>query len=76
MDNQVLHLIVKSMDDYKTESNRRFDELRDELIDLRIDVKSNLIFKWKVTGMWVGVSLLSSALVALGLEFSKWYFNK
>jgi hypothetical protein len=76
LDNQVLHLIVKSMDDYKTESNRRFDELRDELIDLRIDVKSNLIFKWKVTGMWVGVSLLSSALVALGLEFSKWYFNK
>lgn len=61
MEDSVVNLIIKRMDDHKEETNRRFDALNDQISEMRDDVKSLTKWKWTTKGKLAGISLIMGA---------------
>jgi hypothetical protein len=51
MDEQIVTLLIKRMDDHKDESIRRLEHITESVLEIREDVKSIMKAKWKVSGI-------------------------
>lgn len=60
MDKKVIDLLIQRMDDHKDESNRRFDQLSLDIVEVKKEVKSISQWRWKIGGGVVAVGIFFS----------------
>lgn len=69
MDDQVLNLLLKRMDDHKDETNRRFDSMELHMKEVKKDVGSLKQWKWTTTGKVASLSAIGGLVLAGIFEF-------
>jgi hypothetical protein len=50
MNDQILDLLSRRMDDHRDEANRRFDALALDIHEVKTEVKSISSWRWKIAG--------------------------
>ena len=62
MDEQVLNLVLKRMDDHKDENIRRFNSLSSEIKEVKAEVLGISKWQWKVGGISLAAGIIAAAV--------------
>lgn len=72
MNDKVIDLLIKSIDEHKENTEKRFDEIRDDMLEIKTDMKSLLLYRAKIGGMGV----LAGSMLVLVFEIGKILLEK
>lgn len=75
MDDQVLDLLIKRMDDHRYESNRRLDEVSRHLGNLSVEISGLKEWKWTTKAKLGIMTSIGGAMFAAAFEYMRSVFK-